>query len=157
MREHFNGADIDDSIMSISLPDLFKLQDVQNLLVDISKCAYEMNSTGKIVFTQHEMKKAGLGWNFLDDSEKHGFIVRVKDDRNGVIYHFRHLTLQEFFVALELFRREADPSEITDDKFSRSEVLPILAGLLGVNNGSPLIIQKFVKALSVNTDTKDYC
>ena len=157
LKEHFKGAGIDDGIMSIFLPDLFKLQVVQNLLVDISKCAYEMNSTGKIVFTQDEMNKAGLGGNFLDDSEKHGFIVRMKDDSNGVIYQFRHWTLQEFFVALELFRMGADPYEIIDDKFSRSEVLPILAELLAVNNDSPLIIQTFVKALAVNTDTKDYC
>ena len=68
-----------------------------------------MNSTGKVVFTQDEMNKAG---NLFYDSEKHGFIVRVKDDSNGVIYHFRHLTLQEFFVALEFFRRGADSSEI---------------------------------------------
>ena len=155
LREHFKGAGIDDGIMFIYLPDLFKLQVVQNLLVDISKCAYEMNSTGKIVFTQDEMNKAGLGGNFLDDCEKHGFIVRMKDDSNGVIYHFRHSALQEFFVALALFRMGADPYEIID-KFSSSEVPPILAELLGVNNDSPLT-QAFVEALAVNTNTKDYC
>ena len=91
--------------MFISLPDLFKVQNAQNLLVDISKFAYEMNSTEKVVFTQDEMNKAGLTENLFDDSEKHGFIVRVKDDSNGVIFHFRHLTLQEFFVALEFFSK----------------------------------------------------
>ena len=156
LREHFKGSDHDKEIRSIPLPNLFKVKEIQNLLFNVSKFSYEISTCGKVVFTQDEMTKAGLPGNLFDNSEKHGFIVKVKDDTDGIIYQFRHLTLQEFFVALECFRRERhELSVLMRNDLRNSEVPPILAGLLGgcdIHCDSPPIIKNFVKAVGVNTD-----
>ena len=155
LREHFKGSNIDKQMKSVPLPDLFKIKEVQNLLSDVSKFSYEMSSSGKVVFTRNEMEKAGLSGNFFDNAEKHGFIVRVKDDTESLICQFRHLTLQEFFVALEFFRKRYEWSTLMKKDLRNSEIPPILAGLLGgrdVLSKSPSLVKTFVKAVGVNTD-----
>ena len=158
LREHFKGSNHDKELKSIPIPNLFKIKEIQNLLFNVSKFSYEMITSGKVVFTQDEMKKAGLSGNLFDNSEKHGFIVKVKDDTDGVIYQFRHLTLQEFFVSLQFVRRFQKQyyfPPLMKNNLRNSEVPPILAGLLGgcdMHCDSPPIIKRFVKALGMNTD-----
>ena len=156
LREHFKGSNIDNRIRSIPLPDLFKVEEIQNLLFAVATFSYEMNSRGKVVFTEDEMGEAEISGNLFDYSERHGFIVKVKDDTDGIIYQFRHWTLQEFFVALELFRkRQHQLAVLMKNNHRNSEVPPIVAGLLGgcdIHNDPPRIIKNFVKAVGVNTD-----
>ena len=114
-----------------SLADLFEAKEVQKLFLDLSKFSFEMILTGKVIFTQDEMNKPGIAGNSFIDTETHGFIVKEKNDYEGNIYQFRHLTLQEFFAALYIFHKRPSFSSLMKKNCRNSEISSILAGLEG--------------------------
>ena len=113
------------------LSDICQSNDILKLLLDVAKFSYQATVERKVVFDEKAV--TDLCCSNIEDT---GFVVRCCRDINDkqvVVYQFRHLVLQEFLCALYIHQRGISMSTVLKTKQFRS-CLPVLAGLQGLSN-----------------------
>lgn len=122
-------------------------QETMNQVLTIAKYSYETLRRSEIIF-----EADGVDDGLFLEIEKMGLLVKsTKRETEITIYQFQHLTFQELFAAIHIFRmREEVDAGIFQDSILQA-CLTIAAGLEGIVHGqttkSNAILQGFLRKM----------
>lgn len=142
IQKHLKKNELKKNFSDMSLLDLCKEPYILNIVLSLAQLSKQTYAQKKVVFQAKDIPE-GISVVL----EETGFVVKEKTNTTE-LYQFRHLVLQEFLSALQLFLSK----ENVDDNPQLESCFPMIAGLWGiVGRGEDALLVSFLTQLRIKS------